>query len=128
MADVVNQLVESSGITSYLKTSNPVGLFVKVFLVCYAAVIAPSLPQLFKPLADNVYLKVVFFFVLAYLTQSDPSTALLVALAFVISIMYLGVNERKKLLSAVERFQDTNMQVAQEGNACGSPTGGPKCA
>jgi len=59
---------------------------VKIFLALYAALAAPHLPKFMYELFQNVIFRVVFAFVIILLATRDASLALLVAVAFVVTL------------------------------------------
>jgi hypothetical protein len=65
-------------------------------LVLYGGLVAPKLGEFAKPIFDNVIFKIAFFFLMAYVANNDPTMAILMATAFVLSITYLKKNEQKK--------------------------------
>lgn len=74
--------------------------FIKVSLVLYAATVAPKLPVSVKQVFDNTYFKIAFIFLMLYLSQMDFQLALLLAIAYVVSINLLSGR------SALESFAD----------------------
>ena len=62
---------------------------VTMFIGLYAAVYAPRVSPAVKRLFDATWFKVLFFAVVAFLSQKDPTVALVVALAFVLTMQGL---------------------------------------
>ena len=55
------------------------GLF--VFLILYASVAAPKLPEYVAKLFDNTAFRLLIFFLIAYISQKSPSVAVVAAIA-----------------------------------------------
>ena len=63
--------------------------FVQLFLIVYSAHIAQRLPKDVQLMFMNSYFRFAVFFLILYLSKYSPSTAILVAIAFVLSINYI---------------------------------------
>ena len=61
---------------------------VTLFLMLYAARIAPAPPQVILDLFGNFYFRLFIFTLILWTAQLSPSTAILIALAFLITINY----------------------------------------
>jgi hypothetical protein len=71
--------------------SNDIGMsLLKLSLVLYGGLAAPSLPPQFKQLFDNPVVKTSIFFLILYVNQKDPRTALISIMAFMTSIRFLN--------------------------------------
>lgn len=92
----INKLVHSNEINKYMNSNEWLRLGMKLVLVVYAGLVAPKLASSLKPIIDNTVFKVVFFFMLAYLGNVEPTIALLMAVAFVVSIIYMKKSEQQK--------------------------------
>lgn len=68
---------------------------IHMLIILYAARIAPAMPSSVLKLFDNVYFKLFVFSLILWTAQFSPSTSLMVALAFMISVNLL--NERGAL-------------------------------
>ena len=64
--------------------------FVQLFLIVYSAHIAQRLPKDVQLMFMNSYFRFAVFFLILYLSKYSPSTAILVAIAFVLSINYIN--------------------------------------
>ena len=58
----------------------------KVFLVLYAALAAPQFPPKLAFLMDNIFVRIGISFLIVFMALRDPSLALIIAVAFVISL------------------------------------------
>ena len=63
-----------------------INLTLKIFLCLYAAMVAPKLPPSIANLMDNTLVRVVVAFIIVFMATKDPSLALLVSLAFIITL------------------------------------------
>lgn len=100
-----------SGLNTFF--SNPYALTaVKVFLVLYAALAAPQLPKVGYELFQNVIFRIVVAFLIILIATRDASLALLMAIAFVIT------------LYSAARYQliQTDMSVALPGEMSWLPS------
>ena len=59
---------------------------IKVFIGLYAAFAAPKLPPSLVNLMDNTLVRIVFAFVIVLTATRDPSIAILIAIAFIITL------------------------------------------
>uniref|UniRef100_A0A6C0B3J8 Uncharacterized protein n=1 Tax=viral metagenome TaxID=1070528 RepID=A0A6C0B3J8_9ZZZZ len=58
----------------------------KVFLVLYAALAAPQFPPKLAFLMDNIFVRIGVSFLIVFMALRDPGMALIIAVAFVISL------------------------------------------
>ena len=117
----INNVIDTTGLSSWLnqnvQKSSVLGTVVLVFIILYAGVVAPKFPELMRPLADNTIAKVVFFMLLAYLGNSQPSIAIVAAVAFLMSMMYLNKRDQEGFENYLKRENFSNCQVKnQESN------------
>lgn len=80
----------------YNNLDEGIKMIVKLLLVLYAGLVAPKIGDFARPLFDNVIFKIVFFFALVYVGNQDPTLSLLMAVAFVLTLMYLKRQEQQK--------------------------------
>ena len=64
----------------YINTS------LKVFIGLYAAFAAPKLPPSLVNLMDNILVRIAFAFVIVFISLREPSMALVIAIAFVVTL------------------------------------------
>jgi hypothetical protein len=103
----LNQVIANSGVMQFFQNDTITGTVAKIFVVLYGGAIAPRFPQLLEPLANNLIFKVIFFMLLAYTANSDPSIAITTAVVFLVSMMFL---EKKE----TENFVDFSAQGLRE--------------
>ena len=65
------------------------GTTVRVALILYASLIAPELPEVIARQLDNIAVRSVLIFLIAYLAIKDPITAALATLALMVTVMSL---------------------------------------
>lgn len=58
----------------------------KVFIGLYAAFAAPKLPPSLVNLMDNVFVRIGFAFIIVFMAVRDPSIAIMIAVAFIITL------------------------------------------
>jgi phage-related protein len=81
---------------------------IKMFLVLYAGLAAPRLPAFLAGLFNNALFRIVVLFLIAYLGLKDTSIALLSAVAFTLSIIFLKKAETtNSIYSALQSAVDT---------------------
>jgi hypothetical protein len=119
--DVINTFVETSGLSGWLNQNVQKSSFLEttllVFIILYAGVVAPKFPELMRPLADNTLVKVVFFMLLAYLGNTQPAVAIVGAVAFLLSMMYLNKRDQEGFENYLTKEHFSNCQVKnQESN------------
>lgn len=95
MKQVGNMLVKSLKFldNEYVMTS------VRLFLVLYAGLVAPRLPEAFSSLFDNAVFRVFVLFLIAYLGSKDATLSMLVAVGFVVSMIFLRKAEVSQSLA-----------------------------
>jgi hypothetical protein len=78
---------------------------IHLFLILYAAKIAPNLPPVLLNLLDNFFVKLLCMFSILLLAKISPMTSLLVALAFLVTMNYVTKGKFIELMRNVERRQ-----------------------
>lgn len=61
---------------------------VELFLILYAAQVAPQLPAYIKVLFNNFIFKILFFFAILYMAKHRPTIAMLLSIAFLLTVNY----------------------------------------
>jgi hypothetical protein len=92
----INKVVNPEKLSNFLDDNEPLKLALKLVLVIYAGLVAPKLGSYMKPVFDNTYFKILFFSILAYTANREPTISVLMAVAFVLSISYLKKEEQRK--------------------------------
>lgn len=96
-------------VTSFLKPldNKVVGTTVRVALILYASLIAPELPEVVARQFDNLAVRSVLIFLIAYLAIKDPVTAAYATLALMVTIMSLNRREVQDVIGgAVDLAED----------------------
>lgn len=85
---------------------------IKVFIGLYAAFAAPQLPKSLVDLMDNVLMRIGVAFLIVFLATRDPSIALLVSIAFIVTLQ-----QANKL-----RLYDTSLSISRPGESSWLPS------
>jgi len=83
----------------------------KVFLVIYAATIAPKLPNFLAKLFQNPVMKMIALFLISYTGIKDPVMSLMIAVAFTLTMLSLN---KMETLGDVHDLLDAVIDVPQE--------------
>ena len=88
-----------------------------IFLILYASMVAPKLPDKIALLFDNIVVKFIFFFLLAFVAKvSTPSVAVIAAIAVLITLMTVNrVNFNREMMEMVEA--EDGIVMASNGDA-----------
>lgn len=84
----------------------------KVFIGLYAAFAAPKLPPSLVNLMDNVLVRIGFAFIIVFMAVRDPSIAIMVAVAFIITLQTANKY----------RLINTSLSVASPGESSWLPS------
>ena len=109
---VENVVSESETVLNRALDNVYISTALKVFIGLYAAFAAPQLPKTLVDLMDNVIMRIAVAFLIVFLATRDPSIALLVAIAFVVTLQ-----QANKL-----RLYDTSLSVAAPGQSSWLPS------
>jgi hypothetical protein len=75
--------------------SNPYATaIIAIFTIAYAAIVAPKLPGPIAKLMDYTVVRIIILFLIAYMANSNPTAALMIAIAFLVSMNTLVNLER----------------------------------
>ena len=115
--EVVNKLTHgvNSGL-EYLNSNRILSTILGLFLVLYAALAAPKLPKSISSWFDNVWFKLGFMFLIAYMATRDPSVAIISAVALLVTLQTLSAQKTaetvvKSVQSKIEQFsQDKHVE------------------
>lgn len=83
---VKNVLSESETVLNRALDNPYISTAIKVFLGLYAAFAAPQLPKSLANLMDHTLVRIAFAFVIVFMATRDPSIALMIAVAFIITL------------------------------------------
>lgn len=78
---------------------------VHLFLILYAARLAPVPPRQVLVLIENVYFKLACFSLILWSAQFSPSTSILIALAFMVTINYSTTGKVWEMMENIEQTQ-----------------------
>lgn len=84
---------------------------IKIFLVVYAATIAPELPNFMKKLFKNPAMKVLYLTLMTYVGLKDPVMSLLIGIGFTLTMLSLN---KLETISDVHDILDAVIDVPQE--------------
>jgi hypothetical protein len=100
------------------------GTTVRVALILYASLIAPELPDAVARQLDNMAVRSVLIFLIAYLAIKDPVTAALATLALMVTVMSLHRRDVQSVLGQVgslaEKPLDFVGDVAEQALSLGA--------
>ena len=94
----------TSTLNQYMKKPTIIRGVIHLLLILYAARIAPSLPKPVLELFENQYFKLFVFSLILWTAQFSPSTSILIALAFMITVNY---STKKPLWEFLENTSET---------------------
>ena len=98
---------------------------VTFFLMLYAARIAPAPPQVILDLFGNFYFRLFIFTLILWTAQLSPSTAILIALAFLVTINY---SNSGKFFESLENTEATPEQSVKAVVALSEAASKPEAA
>jgi hypothetical protein len=104
----VNDLLET-----YVRKPTLIKGVVHLLLILYAAKLAPQLPASVLKIFDNSYFKLFIFSLILWTAQFSPSTAILIAIAFLVSTNYLSNKPLFEFLENTNMAMDSAMQNIQ---------------
>ena len=85
--NVVNDLLKNTeSILNRGLENQYINLSLKILLGLYAALVAPKLSPVLADLIDNTLVRILFAFVIVFMATRDPGLALLISVAFIISL------------------------------------------
>jgi hypothetical protein len=94
--------VLNNALNNFVRKPTLIRGIVHLLLILYAARIAPSLPKTVLVLFENAYFKLFIFSLILWTAQFSPSTSLLIALGFMITINYVNNKPVWEFLENVE--------------------------
>ena len=90
----------------------------RIILVLYAAMVAPNLNRDVSSIFDNVIVRLIVACVIVFLSFHDTTLAILLAIAFVVSIQTLNKHKVNTITSLPESFisPDNNHPIPEDSN------------
>jgi hypothetical protein len=121
--EVVNQITTfiNNGL-EYVNDNKILSSVLGLFLVLYAALAAPKLPKSVTAWFDNVWFKLGFMFLIAYMATKDPSVAIISAVALLVTLQTLSAQKTadavvNSVAIKVEEIKEKFTQDAEEKDA-----------
>jgi hypothetical protein len=93
----------NSTLTQFVRKPTLVRGAVHLLLVLYAARLAPSLPAEVLALFENGYFKMFVFSLILWTAQFSPSTSIMIAIAFMVTVNHMN---KKPLFEFLENTED----------------------
>ncbi|MBA42563.1 MAG: hypothetical protein CMF62_00955 [Magnetococcales bacterium] len=85
-----------------------------LFLVLYAGMAAPQLPENVARLFENTFFKVLIFFLIVYTSRRNPTVAIISAVALMVSLQTLSkYDTNRKLMEIVDQEEMTLSEQSQ---------------
>lgn len=109
--DVIKNLTHTvSDSLDYLNSNRIVSSVLGLFLILYASLAAPKLPSNVSAWFDNVWFKLGFMFLIAYMATRDPSVAIIAAVALLVTLQTLSAHRTTAVMvnavkANVEKFR-----------------------
>ena len=111
--NIINPVVDASEKVINRALDNVyISTAIKVFIGLYAAFAAPKLPPSLVNLMDNTFVRIIFAFVIVLTATRDPSIAILIAIAFIITLQTANKH----------RLINTTLSVSQPGESSWLPS------
>jgi len=109
-------------VTNRLLKNKNVSLVLSLLIAMYAGLAAPALPNAIVRAADSTLGKLFFLFLIAYAASRNIQVALMVAVAFVLTLHIANQRATEFYINRVERFTPeescTNSGGSWNGSAC----------
>ena len=75
-----------------------------IFIILYIALLKPDLSKNIKVIFNNTIFKMIFLFYIVYISNTKPYIALLLTLAFVLTLDCIHVMDSKEAFKSIENF------------------------
>ncbi len=109
---VMDLIVKIEGTLNSTLDNVYISTTIKVFICLYAAFAAPKIPQSLVWLFDNILFRIGMAFVIVFMAVRDPAIALLIAVAFMITLQVANKH----------RLYNTDLSVAAPGELSWLPS------
>ena len=118
-SDSMNQFDSSvnSGL-AYINNNKYLNAVLITFLILYAGLAAPALPPKVLVMFDNIFVKFVIFFLIAYYAQHDTGVAAIAAIALMVTLYALNKVKFDKFRQA---FNLEKMRSVERMTSVGAP-------
>jgi hypothetical protein len=104
----------NSILTDYVKKPDIIRAIVHLLLVLYAAKLAPSLPPQVAAVFENNYFRLFIYVLILWIAQFSPSTSLLIAIGFMVSINYINKKPLWELMENTESPETPTIAPSKE--------------
>jgi hypothetical protein len=84
----------------YVSTTITIGLGL------YAALLGPNLPDFVKNLFKNTLFRIIILFLVIVRGNKDPKMAIMIAIAFILTLDYVYVRDAKETFQTIENMQN----------------------
>ncbi len=101
---------------SVLNNNEYVSAGLALFLVLYAGLAAPQLPESVARLFDNPFFKLLIFFLIAYSSKQNPTVAIIAAVGVMVSLMTLNRYKVNRGLVNIVQAEEAAMANANPNN------------
>jgi hypothetical protein len=108
-------------VNSYMEgvASHSIGKIVLyMVIILYASLVAPKISSSFAPVISNMYFRVAFMSLIAWLFTKDPTLSILVSVGYYLTISYLTKNSMVEV-EATGHVSSNVAQVLEEGTNVG---------
>lgn len=113
VVDQITQVVNES--LEYVNSNKILSAVLGLFLVLYAALAAPKLPKSVTIWFDNMWFKLGFMFLIAYMATKDSSVAIIAAVALLVTLQTLSAQKTAEtVVKAVEAKVDAKVDAKVE--------------
>lgn len=106
-----------SGLLSVLDKNQYISAALTIFLIVYASMAAPQLPEYIARLFDNMWFKLLILFLIAYSAQRNPTIAIIAAIGLMVTLQVLNRYKFNEMLmgyiKAKEHMQANLAESAQ---------------
>lgn len=96
---------------SFLDRNQYISAAITVFLIVYAGMAAPRLPEYIARLFDNSFFKLLILFLIAYAARENPTVAIIAAIGLMVTLQVLN---RYKINQQLARLMMINEQARAE--------------
>lgn len=87
-----------------------VSTVITLALALYAALLGPNLPTFVKDLFNNTIFRIFILFLVVVRGNKDPKMAIMIAVAFVLTLDFIYANTAKETFTAIEHMQNSKAE------------------
>lgn len=99
--------------TEYLDNKY-VSTAITLSLALYAALLGPELPKIVRDLFSNIIFRIAVLFLVVVRGNKDPKMAIMIAVAFVLTLDYLYAMDAKEAFQTIEHMNNENKDQENE--------------